>query len=701
MTDKIKKVSIIVNDLSGSVAIRAYILAEAIKKLKYEVEIIGFLFNGELFAEPPSGISPISIPGRIYPAFFMSARDMLKRINGDIIYALKPRPSSFGVALLKKMLTHCPVIVDIDDWEMGWYGGDTWRYRPTIKQFYNDLFRGKHALRHPDFPLYIKWMEKLVARADAITVHSAFLKERFGGTYLPNGKNTALFDPSRFNQDEVRKRYGLSGFKVLMFAGVPRPHKGLEDVLNAVEKLRISDLRLVLVGENPYDDYTDTLTGKWGRWIIKLPRTPFEKMPEVLSAAHVIIIPQRDTESARAQFPLKLTDGMAMAKPILSTRVGDIPEILGDTGYLVEPGNVDQLAEKIEWIFKNYNEAVEAAKKARERCVNFFSIDKMSGILNNILGGLKDEKTAKARSNTSVKTAVRVYWDTTRACNFRCPYCFYNSEISKGTIVDPRFNYEKVISFFRKLPNIESVEITGGEPFLLPDFVKICAKLTEFTKIYLITNLSSPGIYQFARSIDPRKVKAINCSLHITERERLGLVDDFIGKFHILKEKGFTVYAVQVMWPPVLERFDSIREKFFEKGIVIHPGVFRGKYKGKTYPAAYSSNELRMLNQYETETDEQDPLVKTALLEEIDMDFLESRKHGEISFKGLPCLSGMASVRILPSGELVRCASDNRSLGNIYKGNAKLFTKAMPCRVDICHCAWEGSKHAQGKPRLI
>ena len=39
---------------------------------------------------------------------------------------------------------------------------------------------------------------------------------------------------------------------------------------------------------------------------------------------------------ARAQFPLKLTDGMAMAKPVLSTRVGDILEILSDTGYIVD-----------------------------------------------------------------------------------------------------------------------------------------------------------------------------------------------------------------------------------------------------------------------------------------------------------------------------------------------------------------------------
>ena len=45
-----------------------------------------------------------------------------------------------------------------------------------------------------------------------------------------------------------------------------------------------------------------------------------EMMPEIVSAADVIVVPQRNTPAAQAQFPLKLTDGMAMAKPILATQ---------------------------------------------------------------------------------------------------------------------------------------------------------------------------------------------------------------------------------------------------------------------------------------------------------------------------------------------------------------------------------------------
>jgi glycosyltransferase involved in cell wall biosynthesis len=111
-------------------------------------------------------------------------------------------------------------------------------------------------------------------------------------------------------------------------------------------------------------------------------------MPDVIAAAHIVVVPQRDTPETRAQFPLKLTDGMAMAKPVLSTRVGDIPEILGETGYLVDPESPEQLAEKIKFIFENIEEANKQGSKARERCVEKYSLEAMASTLAEIIADL-------------------------------------------------------------------------------------------------------------------------------------------------------------------------------------------------------------------------------------------------------------------------------------------------------------------------
>lgn len=385
------KVSLVVSDLSSSGAgrwggaVRPFLLAQALSMLNYQVEMLGVAFGENACAIATADFPIISFPCQYHSGFLRAASQLISRIDGDIIYAVKLKPSSFGIALLKKYLNRRPLILDIDDWELSWHGGEKWQYPPSLKQLARDLFKLEGALRHPDHPLYLKWIESLSSQADAITIHNQFLQRRFGGIYIPNGKDTSLFDPAKYDSHASRVKYGLANYKILMFPGAPRPYKGVEDVLIALDRLDRDDLRLAIVGGSPYDDYDRQLQEKWGRWIIQLPRSPSHLMPEIVSAAHVVVVPQRDTPAAQAQFPLKLTDAMAMAKPILATRVGDIPQILADTGYLVEPNSPEQIARTIELIFTDLDTANAKGIDARKRCIQNYSLDVMAQTLAQII----------------------------------------------------------------------------------------------------------------------------------------------------------------------------------------------------------------------------------------------------------------------------------------------------------------------------
>lgn len=380
------KVSILTPNFSKGGVDRAYLLAQVLRSLDHDVEILGFLFGEKIYPEPPPDLPIVCLPGK--PLTFASIRHLLSKIDGDVVYAVKPKPMSFGVALLKKLQSRCPVILDIDDWEMSWMGGDEWRYRPGLKQLARDVLKSDGALRSLDHPLYLQSTEKLVPRADAITVDTQFLKNRFGGVYLPNGKDTDMFNPQKYDPEESRRKYGLANYRVLMFPGASRPHKGLEDVLVALDRLNQPDLKLVIVGGSPYDDYDRHLIDQWGRWIIKLPPAPFWQMPEIVAAAHVVVVPQRDTVTAQAQFPIKLTEGMAMAKPILASRVGDIPDILDGTGFLIDPGSPEQIAASIDRIFQDWTMAQKHGSQARERCLAHYSVKAMAPIVEKILADL-------------------------------------------------------------------------------------------------------------------------------------------------------------------------------------------------------------------------------------------------------------------------------------------------------------------------
>jgi glycosyltransferase involved in cell wall biosynthesis len=379
------KVSLIVSDLSSGGTVRAYLLALVLLEIGYDVEVVGFQFGPALYAEPPEKVVVRSISGGILPGILLKVPKILRLLDGDYIYAVKPNPTSFGIGLLRRWQTKNPLLLDMDDWELSWCGGDDWKYEPvSIKQRYRDIFKPNGQLREPGHPWYIKWLEKWVDRVDALTVDTTFLQKRFGGVYLPNGKDTGLFNPDLYNPEQIRSQLGFSDYRILMFPGAPRPHKGVEDVLDALELLNQDDLRLVIIGGSPYDDYDDRLKERYGKWIIQLPRSPVEKMPELVAAAHILVVPQRNTLTAIAQFPLKLTDGMAMAKPILSTTVGDIPAILGDTGYLVEPQNPLQIAEMITEIFANWDLAERKGKQAHDRCLEYYGTKAMSKILMGV-----------------------------------------------------------------------------------------------------------------------------------------------------------------------------------------------------------------------------------------------------------------------------------------------------------------------------
>ena len=75
---------------------------------------------------------------------------------------------------------------------------------------------------------------------------------------------------------------------------------------------------------------------------------------------------------------------MAMAKPIISTNVSDIPEILQDCGWIVETENPEQLAKTIKYVLDHPVEAKEKSKKARGKCVRAYSWDAVEKDLINV-----------------------------------------------------------------------------------------------------------------------------------------------------------------------------------------------------------------------------------------------------------------------------------------------------------------------------
>ena len=351
---------------------------------QHKVEVIGPAKSGNIwFPMKDMGISIRPYPWRRYPFFIPTIRKMIKDIDADILISCKLRPTSYGIALIKKWASGIPVMVDIDDWELGFlYHSGFWG---KVGRFLN--FSNPHGLP------YTWLMERLTRFADSTIVSNRFLQNKFSGPLVYHCRDTFILDPDKFDSNSIKAKLGLEGKRVVMFLGTPRAHKGVEELFVAIEKIKDPNIRLVLIGADPsIQSHVDSMKSNQDKVVI-FPKIPFKNLPEHLSASDILVIPQRDTTDTQGQIPAKLFDAMSMAKPVITTPLSDIEEVLGGHGYLIDPSNHDQLAQTIEYIFANPEEARLKGLRARKRCQEFYDIKVLEKELN-----LQIQKLKKAHS---------------------------------------------------------------------------------------------------------------------------------------------------------------------------------------------------------------------------------------------------------------------------------------------------------------
>lgn len=373
------KISVLTPDLSHNCLGRAVLLADLLDN-SYEVEVIGPK-QGQDIWEPMRNkyeYRAINSGPQIYQ-FLPDISQLLAHIDGEIVLASKPRLQSYGIGLLAKLKDDVPVVLDIDDWESGFAldRGRIFAYAWGIRKVVQtNSFYYKHA------------MEALSEFADSRTVSNRFLQKKFGGNIIPHARNTDIFDPDRFDKYAAREAYNLpQDAYLVMFSGTPYPYKGVSELVQAVASLDCDDARVVVVGAHE-SKFVDKLRNEGGDSLILRGQQPFDEIPRWLAAADVIAIPQKNTSSTQGQLPAKVFDAMSMGKPIIASRVADLPHVLQDCGILVSPGSVQELREAIVELYEDNERKKELGRRARQRCIEKYSYDAVAPRIENTIESL-------------------------------------------------------------------------------------------------------------------------------------------------------------------------------------------------------------------------------------------------------------------------------------------------------------------------
>jgi MoaA/NifB/PqqE/SkfB family radical SAM enzyme len=274
---------------------------------------------------------------------------------------------------------------------------------------------------------------------------------------------------------------------------------------------------------------------------------------------------------------------------------------------------------------------------------------------------------ATAMLSETFDAELEVDWHLTNRCNFDCEYCHPQIKrvLNRRHLTEP--SPETCVAAFDRLGRPCHVSMSGGEPFLFPGFVDLCEGLTRRHVISINTNLSSPLVEAFAARIAPERVVRIAAALHVAERERQGASEErFAEAFRALRERGFPVIALYVLYPPLLHRAAADIERLRGLGVDRIAGkVFKGRWAERTYPEAYTPAEREQVREVAGEYPYNEPYLR-----------------GMMRFRGEPCRAGMRSIKVMVTGDVRRCAACGESLGNLYDGTVRLAEAARPCAVN-------------------
>lgn len=228
-------------------------------------------------------------------------------------------------------------------------------------------------------PLVRRWygfaeMQKQVARKlpELLTVSStsgADIAEDFGVTpdqlhVVPLGVDTELFKPA---PNRVRNR-------IIAIASADVPLKGVSHLLHAVSRLRVErDVEVQLVAKLEPNGPTEKLIAELGiSDIVHISSgVSDEELAALLSSAEVACIP-----SLYEGFSLPAVEAMASGTPVVASRAGALPEVVGEDGEcarLVNPGDVDDLTRVLGELLDSPLELHRLGAAGRRRAVDVFS----------------------------------------------------------------------------------------------------------------------------------------------------------------------------------------------------------------------------------------------------------------------------------------------------------------------------------------
>jgi glycosyltransferase involved in cell wall biosynthesis len=182
------------------------------------------------------------------------------------------------------------------------------------------------------------------------------------------------FKPGESDLELVR-RYGLAGKEVLLYVGRVAGNKRVDLLVEALAKVKAerANVLLLVVGDHDSNPAFTEITAN-----IRARAKQLGVSDDVIFAGRVEELPAYYrlatlyvSASLHEGFGVPLIEAMASGVPIVTTKVGSQPWVMGDAGILVTPGDVDELAAQIKAVLSDDALRGDLVQRGLQRAVDF------------------------------------------------------------------------------------------------------------------------------------------------------------------------------------------------------------------------------------------------------------------------------------------------------------------------------------------
>ncbi|MDA7429909.1 glycosyltransferase family 4 protein [Primorskyibacter aestuariivivens] len=183
-----------------------------------------------------------------------------------------------------------------------------------------------------------------------------------------------------------------SGAPHLLFVGRLAAVKGVPVLFEALERLDVPGLRVTLIGDGPERADLEREAAERGLAdVVEFAgyRSQSE-VAEALRETDALVLP-----SFAEGVPVVLMEAMAAARPVVTTRIAGVPELVEDgvSGRLVPPGDVDALVEALREILSDADLRARLGAAGREKVCAEFDIGKEAAWLSRLLESYVSENS--------------------------------------------------------------------------------------------------------------------------------------------------------------------------------------------------------------------------------------------------------------------------------------------------------------------